>query len=141
EGEHALVLRVVAHLAPARVIAILLAGARVAADGLDVAMRRRADPDVAPRRRDRQRADAREGGPIAHPTALGIDVHEAAADVAASQAGAAFDDVREPRRLRRLDGVRNDAATRGARHDIEGQRKQRAVVPSGDGAVDYQWTD
>ena len=36
EGDHALVLRLVAHLAPARVIAVLLAAARVAPRGLDV---------------------------------------------------------------------------------------------------------
>ena len=44
--------------APLRVIAILLATARIAAGGLQVAARVQADPDVRPRRRNHQRLDA-----------------------------------------------------------------------------------
>ena len=48
----------VADLPPARVVAVLLAAAGVAAGGQDVAVLRRADPHVGPRRRDRDRRDA-----------------------------------------------------------------------------------
>src|SRR5207253_2421383 len=41
----------------ARVVAILLATAGVAAGGEDVSVARRADPDVGPRRRNRERSD------------------------------------------------------------------------------------
>ena len=57
EGDHPVVLGLVAHRLPSRVVAVLLAAARVAAGGLQVAVRRRADPHVRPRRRDRQRLD------------------------------------------------------------------------------------
>ena len=66
------VLGLVAHLAPARVVAVLLAPARVAAGGLDVAVGVRADPDVGPGRRDRQLADPLQGRGIAHRLAVGI---------------------------------------------------------------------
>ena len=48
---------------PARVVAVLLATARVAAGGLDVAVRVRADPDVGPGRRDRERLDLLDASP------------------------------------------------------------------------------
>ena len=56
----ALELGLVAPRSPARVVAVLLASAGVAAGGLEVARRVRADPDVGPGRRDGQRADPRE---------------------------------------------------------------------------------
>src|SRR5688572_29975509 len=46
ERDHVLVFRLVADLPPFGVIAVLLATARIAAGGLDVAVRRGADPDV-----------------------------------------------------------------------------------------------
>ena len=55
EVEHAFVLRAVAHLAPARMVAVLLAAPVVAAGRLDVAVGVGADPDIGPGRRDRQR--------------------------------------------------------------------------------------
>ena len=64
ERDQPVVLRLVAHLAPPRVVAVLLAAARVAPGRLDVAVRRRADPDVGPRRRDRERVDSRSLGPV-----------------------------------------------------------------------------
>src|SRR6185436_8387470 len=58
EGEHATVLGLVAYFAPAHVIAVLLAPARVAAGSLEVAIVARADPDLFPGGRNRQLADA-----------------------------------------------------------------------------------
>ena len=53
ERDDAFVFVLVLSLAPPGVIAILLAAARVAAGGLQVSVRRGADPDVLPRRRNR----------------------------------------------------------------------------------------
>src|SRR6476620_1638862 len=53
-----MVLGLIAHLRPARVVAVLLAAASVAACRLQVPVRRSADPHVGPRRRDRQRLDS-----------------------------------------------------------------------------------
>src|SRR6202171_566319 len=57
ELEHAAELRLVARRPAQRVVAILLAPPRVAGCGLDVASRIRADPDVAPGRRNHQGPD------------------------------------------------------------------------------------
>ncbi len=57
ERDDAFVFVLVLSLAPPRVVAILLAAAGVAAGGLQVSVRRRADPDVFPRRRNRQCAN------------------------------------------------------------------------------------
>src|SRR5439155_18702208 len=58
ERDETAVLRFVAHFAPARMVAVLLAAARVAAGRLQMAGRDRANPDVGPRGRDRERFDA-----------------------------------------------------------------------------------
>ena len=50
--KHAAVLRLVAHLAPAAVISILLAAARVAPSRLQMAVPARVNPDLLPSRRD-----------------------------------------------------------------------------------------
>jgi hypothetical protein len=62
--------------APARVIAVLLAAARVAAGGLQVSQFERADPHAGPGRRNRQCADARQRLGVAHGLAVGVDVAE-----------------------------------------------------------------
>src|SRR5207248_511068 len=59
------VLHLVAHLAPARVIAVLLAAAGVPSDGLKMTARIGTDPDVGPGRRNHERSDALELGRIA----------------------------------------------------------------------------
>jgi len=60
ERDQALVFHVVTDLAPAWVIAILLASARVAADRLNVPERVGADPHLRPGRRDHQCLDSME---------------------------------------------------------------------------------
>src|SRR5262249_55774570 len=57
EGDDVLVLGAFPHLAETRMVAVLLAALRVTARGLDVAVSPRANPDVAPGRRDCQSPD------------------------------------------------------------------------------------
>src|SRR5256885_16013525 len=61
EGEHAVVLDGVADLAPARVVAILLAPARVAPGRLQVATGVGTDPDIAPGGRNGEALDSADG--------------------------------------------------------------------------------
>src|SRR5206468_8658937 len=112
EGEQALVLRLVADLLPLRVVAVLLAPARVAAGRLDVAARMRADPDVGPGRRDRERPDARDRLAVADQLAVGIEVGERPAGPAPSDAGRAVDDVAEAGRLGRRGRIGSDLSGR-----------------------------
>jgi hypothetical protein len=51
----------VTHLTPSRMISILLAASRIAADRLQVAFVDGTYPDIGPSRRDRKRANSREG--------------------------------------------------------------------------------
>jgi len=87
EGGETVELRRVAQLAPARVVAVLLAPPRVAARGLDVAARVGGDPDLAPGGRDGQRADARQRARIAKGRAARVAVGEGAAAAEAGDAG------------------------------------------------------
>ena len=64
----------VAQRAPLRVIAILAAASRVAADRLQVALRVAADPHGRPRRRNRERTNARDLGCAREPVAVAVDV-------------------------------------------------------------------
>src|SRR5690606_35975433 len=58
EIQYSMILRLVAYLAPSRVIAILLASSPISPGRLDMAGRKRADPYVCPSRGDGQRFDA-----------------------------------------------------------------------------------
>ena len=80
-------------LAPARVVAVLLAAPRVAAGRLDVAVGERADPDVRPGRRDGERADAAQRVARRAPAAVGGRGSEALAGAPAARCPA-----RRPRR-------------------------------------------
>ena len=111
EREQAMVLGLIAHLPPARVVAVLLSTPRVPAGRLQVSVRRSADPHVGPRRRDRQRLDslhllARRGAAVC------IDVLKPPAASAPGESRLATGHVpqtgRTRRRLRRvLDRLRN----------------------------------
>src|SRR5262245_5668925 len=74
--------------APARVVQVLPATAVVAAGGLDVAGRVRADPHVLPGRRDHQIADALQDLGVGHALAVGVEVLEPLAPAAPANAGA-----------------------------------------------------
>jgi len=93
EGEHAAELGLVADGAPARVVPVLLAAARVAPRGLDVAERVATDPDAPPGGRDDQRLDARQRGAVAHRPAPRAEVPHAAPHSPAAQAGGGVGDV------------------------------------------------
>ena len=95
------VFRLVAHLAPARMIAVLLAPARVAAGGLQVAVRVGADPHLGPGRRDRQRADAPQRLGIADRRAVRADGSRSRFSRMAGYAGRGVADIAQPRALRR----------------------------------------
>ena len=83
------------------VVAVLPAPARVAPDRLDVAVRARADPDVGPRRRDRERADSRELARRTDRPSADADVREASTGPAPANARSVRVDVAQPAR----DGV------------------------------------
>jgi hypothetical protein len=92
-------------LAPMRMVAILLAALRVAPGRLDVAARIGADPDVRPRGRDRQRADAVERRVLPDRLSVGVSVGEAGAGPASPDARRVVGYINEPRlggRLRRI---------------------------------------
>ncbi len=76
EFEHAFELVAVARGAPVRVVAVLLAAARVAPGGLDVAVGQRADPDIGVRGRDRELGDALQLVRIGDALGFGIDILE-----------------------------------------------------------------
>src|SRR5262249_46182823 len=77
ERDQASVLHLVAHFAPQPVVAVLLASARVAAGRLQMTARVWTDPDVLPRRRNHQRADALQLRRSANEAAVGGDIAHA----------------------------------------------------------------
>lgn len=93
ECQQAGVLVGIPHLAPARVITVLLAPPRIAAGGLQMAVGIGADPHVGVGGRDCQRVDARHVRGVADALALRIEVSELAAQLAAGDAGGAVVDV------------------------------------------------
>jgi hypothetical protein len=76
ERQHAVVLGAIAQLAPARVIAVLLAPARIAPGRLQMAICAPADPDVGVGRRNRELADACKDSRVANPRAARVEVLE-----------------------------------------------------------------
>ncbi|MCW0466763.1 hypothetical protein NB705_003836 [Xanthomonas sacchari] len=105
EGDDALELAVAAHLRPVDVVAVLLAPARVAAGGLQVAVVARADPHFGVGRRDRQLADALQGGRIAHRAAVRQTVAEPLAGAAADDARLLVADIDQARAAGGLAGL------------------------------------
>src|SRR5207253_238900 len=65
------------YLAKIRMIAVLLAASGIPACGLDVPIRERTNPDVAPGRRDRKRLDAPEHVGLCQPGSVSTRVGEA----------------------------------------------------------------
>ena len=74
--DHPIELRFVAAAAPSRVVAMLLPPPRIAPGGLDMAAGIRADPDVGPGGRDRQRADPGKCRLVADRRAIPVAVGE-----------------------------------------------------------------
>ena len=86
-------------------IAVLLAAPGVAARRLQVTTRIGADPDVAPRRWNRQRADAAQCAPVPHQAPALVPVREAAPPPLPRQARSRVADVAQTGVARRLGGV------------------------------------
>src|SRR5205814_1186755 len=93
ERDHALELAVVADAAPARVVAVLLASARIAAGGLQVAAGVGAYPHVAVGGRHGERADALERRRVGYAASVGVAVRKSRRGPAAADAGLAVIDV------------------------------------------------
>src|SRR5207237_9437165 len=70
EINHSLVLVCVTHFSPARVVAVLLAAASIAASCLDVTVLQRTDPDITPGRRNHYRGDPPERALVADQRAI-----------------------------------------------------------------------
>src|SRR4029079_6229101 len=84
EVQHAIELRPVAMQAPARVIAVLLAAARIVSGSLKMAVCVRTDPDIAIRGRNRETADARQNGGIGHRPSIRCTAREKVGEAAAA---------------------------------------------------------
>jgi hypothetical protein len=126
EADHPVVLRLVAHGAPVRVVAVLLASACVAPCRLQVAPRIRADPHVVPCRRNHQRADARQLLPIRNTASACREVAERRAVPHPPQPWATIGGIAQTGRASTLcrggRGARAGVAARSARcsHEVSG---------------------
>jgi len=98
-------LGVVARVAVRRVVAVLLAAARVARGRLDVAVGIGTDPDLGPRRRDGERVDPLALAPIRDAQTVGQVVGPAGADALARDAALVVGDVAQPGARRRSAAV------------------------------------
>jgi len=111
ELEHPLELVCIAGEPPFRVISVLLAPARIATGGLQVAARMRADPDVLVGRRDRQLADPLEIRGVANRLPVRMPIDEALTFADAPDARAVVADINQTRR-HHLDGGHCDCRRR-----------------------------
>ena len=98
--DHPLELRVIAVRAKIRMVAVLLASTCIARRDLEMSFRDRADPDVAPRGRDHQRAKSLDVLTLANDATVRIDVREASADATPADAGQRVRHVPKPRGFR-----------------------------------------
>jgi hypothetical protein len=105
EVEEALELRALAISPETGMVAVLLAPARVTRGDLEVSVLVRADPDVGPRRRDHERAEALNRVLGDDKTAIGVVVREAATAALAADARDDVADVTQPGRDRGIFGL------------------------------------
>ena len=101
ERQKLCVFRLVAHLAPARMVAVLLAPARVAAGRLQMTVRVGANPHLGPGRRNSQRPDAPQYVDVADQCAVGTAVVEPVLRGVARNAGRGVADITQLGALRR----------------------------------------
>ena len=94
-AQQALVLVGIAYLAPARVVAVLLAPTGVAAGGLEMAVGVGTDPDLAIGRRNGQLVQPADFLGVADALAVGVEIDEALALPASTDARLAVVDVAE----------------------------------------------
>src|SRR5687767_4284262 len=129
--DHPLELRAIAVRAKIRVVAILLPSTRVARRDLEVSLRHRTDPDVAPRRRDRQGAEATDARSLPDDATVRIEIGEPAADATPVDAGHRVRHVPKPRRFRGS----NELSSRSVAHDLSRtwpttRRRARMCAPA-----------
>src|SRR5581483_2168428 len=98
EGDQALELVAVAHRAPGRMVAVLLAAALIAPGRQQMGLRIRADPDLLPGRRHREPADALELLGIADASAGRADILERLAAPPAPDARRIVEQIAQPGR-------------------------------------------
>ena len=108
EDDHAIVFVFIARLPPPLVVAILFSPARIAARGLDMAVRRGTNPDVVVGRGDGKAADAEQARFVANWFSFRIKVFEIFALALARVAGLIIADVAKTGLFRHLDRVRSD---------------------------------
>ena len=77
EFHHMFVFRALANFTKTRMVAVLLAALGIATRGLDVPIRRRADPNVSPGEWDGERLDAPKDVSFCHPGAIRTSVGKA----------------------------------------------------------------
>jgi hypothetical protein len=87
KGNQPIVLGLIAHFAPARVIAVLFSATLIVADRLKMAVRVGTDPDIGPGRRNGQRSDAMQRLGPAHELPVGIAITKASAVTDSANAG------------------------------------------------------
>src|SRR5258706_6767638 len=108
KGAEACKFGLVAYASPAGVIAVLLTASSVAAGGLEVTVGPLADPDVRPRRRDRQLLDALDHLAVLDRFPLWIEKRKPLACLATANAGLVVGDVAQARDLGALHRVVDD---------------------------------
>jgi hypothetical protein len=127
-----LILGALAHLSKTRVIAILLASAPIAADRLDVSIRKWADPYIRPGRRNGEGAYPLEGLAIGEPDAVRAQISKAMAGLLASNPRSCVRDIAQAHRLGRIlridDGLRIFCG--GKQRLYGGRRRLSLACPS-----------
>ena len=149
EGDHAVVLGLVAHLAPARVVAVLLAAPVVAAGGLEVAVRRAGRSrrrvqagGMASERMRASVASSRTGAAVRQPVAKPLPARRArmpgllVGDVAQPRLGRRFLGIHDARRgggriVRRGGGLFEGHGRRGSKRWVVPKPPARLSVPDG----------
>src|SRR6185369_11200354 len=82
---------------------VLLASTRIARRDLEMPLRDRTDPDVAPRRRNHERAKSMNSLPLADYAAVRIDVRESSTDATPANARQRVRHIAKPSRFRGTD--------------------------------------
>src|SRR5438552_1325719 len=108
ETDYAIVFVFVANFAPAVVVNVLLATARVATGRLDVTVRQRRNPNLSPRRRNREPLDSQKSLLIANRFSIRVQPIEIVALRFARVTRPIVADITESRLLGYVDRIGND---------------------------------
>src|SRR5437016_5457925 len=129
EVNQSAVLRLVAHLSPALVIAVLLSAPSIAPGGLDVTDRAWRDPYIGPCRRDRESSDAPELALVADRDAVAVGVGEPAPAPLTANAGLVVVRVAQPRELRGGYAIARDVVAHDERSKQSADQSRSNVLP------------